>query len=80
MAKSAEKVETNEQGEQLFKIRLPLLKERRDAEFVRVNERTWLIPRGVTVEVPACVIEVLENSESLQLEGMQYQAAHEKGG
>lgn len=42
-----------ENGEKLIRIRLP--KERRDQEdvFVGVNERTWLIKRGVEVEVPS---------------------------
>lgn len=45
----------NDKGEKLIKIRLP--KERREQEdvFVGINERTWLIKRGVEVEVPECV-------------------------
>lgn len=56
-------------NEKLIKIRLP--KEKRDQEdvFVGVNERTWLIKRGVEVEVPVCVAEVLENRE-LMLESI----------
>ena len=30
-----------------------------------INERTWLIKRGVEVEVPECVAEVLENREMM---------------
>lgn len=30
-----------------------------------VNERTWLIKRGVEVEVPECVAEVLQNRERM---------------
>ena len=39
----------NVNGEKLIKIRLP--KERREQEdvFVGINERTWLIKRGVEV-------------------------------
>ena len=42
-------------------------KERRDQEdvFVSVNERTWLIRRGVEVEVPLCVAEVLRSREMM---------------
>lgn len=52
-------------GEKKVKIRLP--KERRDQEdvFVSVNERTWLIRRGVEVEVPQCVAEVLRSREMM---------------
>lgn len=55
----------NVNGEKLIKIRLP--KERREQEdvFVGINERTWLIKRGVEVEVPECVAEVLENREMM---------------
>ena len=76
MATKTEKL--NEQGEQLVSIRLPLTKEEKDAVYVRVNERTWLIPRGVTVEVPACVVEVLDHAEAATLESMKFQSAHEK--
>lgn len=55
----------NANGEKLIKIRLP--KERREQEdvFVGINERTWLIKRGVEVEVPECVAEVLQNREMM---------------
>jgi hypothetical protein len=46
--------------------------------FVRVNHRTWLIKRGVTVEVPECVAEVLHNSETAMLEAMEYQGKVQK--
>ena len=50
-------------AEKTVKIRLP--KERREQEdvFVGINGRTWLIKRGIEVEVPVCVAEVLENRE-----------------
>ena len=49
--------------EKMVKIRLP--KERgNDADvYVSVNERSWLIKRGVEVEVPECVAEVIRNRE-----------------
>lgn len=58
-------VKTDANGEKLIKIRLP--KERRDQEdvFVGINERTWLIKRGVEVEVPECVAEVLRDREMM---------------
>ena len=45
--------------------------------FVGVNGKTWLIPRGVKVEVPACVAEVLENSAKAQKEAAKYRSVHE---
>ena len=49
--------------EKMVTIRIP--KERgNDADvYVSVNERSWLIKRGVEVEVPECVAEVLRNRE-----------------
>ena len=65
----------NQDGEKLVRIRLP--KERRDQEdvFVGVNERTWLIRRGVEVEVPECVAEVLENREMMLETIMEFESA-----
>lgn len=60
-------------AEKTVKIKLP--RERRDQEdvFVGVNERTWLIKRGVEVEVPACVAEVLMNRENMLESIMAFQ-------
>ena len=54
---------TNETKEKLVKIRIP--RDRKDDAdvYVSVNERSWLIKRGVEVEVPECVAEVLRNQE-----------------
>lgn len=49
--------------EELIKIRLPRSREEDDDVYVSVNDRSWLIKRGVTVEVPACVAEVLRHQE-----------------
>lgn len=58
------------------KIKLP--RERRDQEdvFVGVNERTWLIKRGVEVEVPSCVAEVLMHRENMLESIMAFQSAN----
>ncbi len=68
-------VKTDANGEKLIKIRLP--KERRDQEdvFVGVNERTWLIKRGVEVEVPECVAEVLRDREMMLETIMEFEDA-----
>lgn len=68
---------TTGEAESTVKIKLP--RERRDQEdvFVGVNERTWLIKRGVEVEVPRCVAEVLMNRERMLESIMAFQeAAH----
>ncbi|MBR5093883.1 MAG: hypothetical protein IK095_02190 [Oscillospiraceae bacterium] len=74
-AKKINEAEPAEQ-EELISIRLPLTKDLQDDVFVRVNQRTWLIKRGVNVVVPRCVVEVLEHSEEAMLEALQYQQAH----
>ena len=50
--------------EKTVKIKLPRVKGE-DSVFVSVNERTWLIKRGVEVEVPECVEEVLRLQERM---------------
>jgi len=64
--------------EKTVKIKLP--RERGDQEdvFVGVNERTWLIKRGVEVEVPECVAEVLVNREKMLESIMAFQNENAK--
>ena len=64
-AKNATKVNEPEK-EKLVKIRIPRERDRQDDVFVGVNGRTWLIKRGVEVEVPECVAEVIRNSEKAE--------------
>lgn len=48
-------------------VKLKLFKDNgqyKDDVFVAVNGRTFQIVRGVEVEVPECVVEVLEHSEA----------------
>lgn len=51
------------QKEKMVKIRLPKTRADEDDERVWVNHRSWQIKRGVEVEVPECVAEVLRNRE-----------------
>lgn len=67
-----------EPAEDMVSIRLPVTKENSGPVFVRVNTRTWGIPRGVPVEVPVCVAEVLEHAETAEMEAIAYQKANEK--
>lgn len=46
--------------------------------FVGVNGKAWRIRRGVTVEVPAAVAEVLRNSEKAQDKAAEYEASMPK--
>lgn len=65
--------------EQNVQIRLPKTKELQGDVFVSVNQRTWLIQRGVTVEVPLCVAEVLRNSEAMAEEALRFDSHVRKG-
>ena len=51
--------------EKMVKIRIPRIKANQEDVFVSVNERTWIIKRGVEVEVPECVAEVIRHQEEM---------------
>ena len=55
-------------------VRLPKTKELQDDVVVSVNQRSWLIRRGETVEVPACVAEVLQHSEDMAQEALAFES------
>ena len=54
-----------EAGPKLVKIRIPKTKEDKEDVFVSVNFRTYQIQRGVEVEVPEFVAEVLQHKEEM---------------
>ena len=60
-----------ETKEKMVKIKLPRDKKEPDV-FVSVNERSWLIQRGVEVEVPECVAEVLRHREEMEAEAYDF--------
>lgn len=57
--------EIEEKVEKLVKIRIPRERDKQGDVFVSVNDRTWLIKRGVEVSVPECVAEVLRHQEDM---------------
>ena len=59
--------------EKMVKIRIPRTKKDEEDVFVSVNLRTWLIKRGVEVEVPECVAEVLRHQEEMLEEIMLFE-------
>ena len=75
----AEEKKTETPKEKMVKIRIPRTKADQEDVFVSVNMRTWLIKRGVEVEVPECVAEVLRHSEEMLENIMQFDEAHKKG-
>ena len=65
--------------EKMVKIRIPRTRADEEDVFVSVNMRTWLIKRGVEVEVPECVAEVLRHQEEMLENIMLFEDAHKKG-
>ncbi len=59
--------------EKMVKIRIPRTKADQEDVFVSVNARTWLVKRGVEVEVPECVAEVLRHQEEMLEEIMLFE-------
>ena len=54
-----------EAGPKMVKIRIPKTKEEKEDVFVAVNNYTCIIKRGVEVEVPDYVAEVLRHQEEM---------------
>lgn len=70
---------SNTKKEPTLRIRLPKTRELKDDVFVSVNQRTWLIQRGVEVELPLCAAEVLRNSEAMAEEALRFDSHVRKG-
>ena len=59
--------------EKMVKIRIPKTKDQQEDVFVSVNTRTWQIMRGVEVEVPECVAEVLLHQQEMLEQAMDFE-------
>lgn len=70
----AETKKTETPKEKMVKIRIPRTKADQEDVFVSVNLRTYLIKRGVDVEVPESVAEVLRHQEEMLEEIMLFEA------
>lgn len=62
----------------MVKIKLPLTRTEKDDKWCAVNGKTFLIKRGVEVEVPDYVAEVLHHEEEMLSLGMAYEAEASK--
>ena len=67
-----------ETGPKMVKIRIPRTKADQEDVFVSVNLNTYLIKRGVEVEVPESVAEVLRHQEEMLEEIMLFEAKVQK--
>lgn len=68
-----------ETAEKTVRIKLPRDSKNSSDVFVSVNERTWLIKRGVAVDVPECVAEVLEHKEQMEESLYEFKSGHAVG-
>lgn len=75
----AETKKTEAPVEKMVKIRIPRSKSDQEDVPVWVNERSWIIKRGVEVEVPECVAEVIRHQEEMLESIMLFEEAHNKG-
>lgn len=62
-------------NEPLVTIKLPITRTEKDDVWVAVNGKSLLIKRGVEVEVPRCIAEVLEHKEEMLIKSMEIQEA-----
>lgn len=74
----AEKNTTTETKQKMVKIRIPRTKKDQEDVPVWVNNDSWLIKRGVEVEVPECVAEVLRHQEEMMETIMEFEGNHAK--
>lgn len=61
-------------GEEMVKIKLPLTRTEKDDVWVAVNGKSMQIKRGVEVEVPKCIAEVLQHKEEMLMQAMEFEA------
>ena len=60
------------------KIMLPITRVEKDDEYACLNGKAYLIQRGVEVEVPAGVAEILRNKEKQLMDAMAFEAQASK--
>ena len=65
---------TTENAPKKVKIKLPLTRTEKDDEYVCLNGKSYLIKRGVEVEVPAGVAEILRHSEQMDAIAMEFES------
>lgn len=73
---AAETVE--EPKEKYVRIRLPLTREQKEDVYVGLNGVGYLIQRGKEVDVPAGVAEILQRSEEMLVQALEYEAGISK--
>ncbi len=62
-------------GEPLVTIKLPITRNEKEDKWVSVNGKSMQIKRGVEVEIPRCIAEVLEHQEEMMMKAIENQEA-----
>lgn len=78
MAETKETKKTEPAKQKMVKIRMPRTKKDEEDVFVSVNNYTCIIKRGVEVEVPDYVAEVLRHQEEMLEQIMLFDDANKK--
>ena len=73
MAKLIDSLEGKDLFQETVHIKLPLIKGGADSVHVGVNGRFWQIKRGVPVDIPVAVYEVLQHQEEMELQAQEYE-------
>jgi hypothetical protein len=61
-------------NEPLVTIKLPLTRTEKDDVWVAVNGKSMQIKRGVDVEVPKCIAEVLQHKEEMLMQAIEFES------
>lgn len=72
MSAEEKKQEAKDPFQETVKIKLPLIKGAGDVH-VGVNGRFWQIKRGVSVDVPLPVYEVLQHQEEMEQQAQAFE-------
>ena len=74
MAEIENKIENKKEDKvKMVKVKIPRIKKDQEDVFVSVNMKTFLIKRGVEVEVPDYVAEVLQHQEEMLERIMEFE-------
>lgn len=69
---------TRKNEEKTVTIRIPIERDNKEDKVVWVNDRRFLIKRGVYVEVPAAVAEILDHEEEMLQQRYEYESMMQK--
>ena len=69
---------TKKNEEKTVTIRIPIERDNKEDKVVWVNDRRFLIKRGVYVEVPAAVAEILDHEEEMLQQRYEYESMMQK--